>query len=164
MSTSNHAGDEARIVEIIGSLFDAISWAEGRPPDFDRFSAAVRDDAIIVPAARPAAPTDIVSFVKRMSSLHTSGAMRTFDERARKTVVKVFGNVAVAIGGFETVADGSTGRGVNAFLFIREASDWRIAAMAWDNETPTTRLPIPRCSRIRSSSMESCTRPPRRCA
>jgi len=106
---------------------------------------AVRDDATIVPAARPAVPTDIASLVKRMSGLHTNSTMKTFGERARKTVVKLFGNVAVAMGGFEAVADGARSRGVNAFLFIREGDDWQIAAMAWDNETPATPLPEEFC-------------------
>jgi Domain of unknown function (DUF4440) len=141
MSNPDYANDEARIVEIIDSMFAAVSWTEGRSPDFDRFSAAVRDDATIVPAARPAAPTNIASFVKRMSGLHTNRTMKTFVEKAGKTVIKLFGNVAVAIGGFEAVADGSRSRGVNIFLFIREAGDWQIAAMAWDNETPTAPLP-----------------------
>jgi hypothetical protein len=141
MSKPECADDEARIVEIIENMFDAVSWVEGRPPDFDRFAAAVRDDATIVPAARPAVPTDIASFVKRMSGLHTNSTMKTFGERARKTVVKLFGNVAVAMGGFEAVADGARSRGVNAFLFIREGADWQIAAMAWDNETLATPLP-----------------------
>jgi hypothetical protein len=141
MSNPDYANDKARIVELIEGMFAAVSWTEGHPPDLDRFSAAVRNDATIVPAARPAAPTNIGSFVKRMSGLHTNGTIKTFDEKARKTVVKLFGNVAVAIGGFEAVADGSRSRGANAFLFIREAGDWQIAAMAWDNETPTAPLP-----------------------
>jgi hypothetical protein len=136
----DYAADETRIVEIMDSMFEAISWNERSLPNFDLFMAAVRKDAVVVPASRPAAPTDIESFVNRMMGLHAKGVMKAFEEEGTKNCVKIFGNVAVAIGGFKAVVDGSTSRGANAFLFIREAGDWQIAAMAWDNETESTPL------------------------
>ncbi|MDT9598797.1 nuclear transport factor 2 family protein [Sphingosinicella rhizophila] len=141
MNQPDRSADEARILEIVDTMFDAISWSEGSPPDFDRFSAAVMAEAVLVPAARPAATTDIASFVKRMSGLHADGAMKTFTEKATKTQIRIFGNIAVAIGGFEAIADGSPGRGANVFLLVRDAGDWRIAAMAWDNESVDNPLP-----------------------
>jgi hypothetical protein len=137
---SNYAADESRIVDIINAMFDAISWSDSSQPDFQKFTAAVRSDAIVVPSARPAAPTDIAAFVKRMSELHSKGTMKSLEETGLKNRVKVFGNIAVAIGSFRAKIDGSISRGANAFLFIREAGDWQIAAMAWDNESASTPL------------------------
>jgi hypothetical protein len=136
----DYAADEKRILEIIDSMYESISWNDRVLPDFDRFTAAVRNDAVVVPASRPAAPTDIRSFVNRMSGLHAGRAMKSFEEEAHRNTVKVFGNIAVAMGSFKALVDGSANRGVNAWLFIREAGDWQIAAMAWDNETASTPL------------------------
>ncbi len=134
--------DEERITEIVEGMFSHISWQEGSPPDLDSFAAAVRGDAVLVPAARPVVLTDIASFTGRMAALHAGGAIKTFDERAGRTQVWVFGNLAVAIGGFVLNADGSESRGANGFLLVRDGSgaDWQIAAMAWDNETAEHRL------------------------
>jgi hypothetical protein len=134
------AADEKRILAIIDSMYRAISWNDGVQPDFDRFRAAVRNDAVVIPAARPAGPTDIESFVDRMRRLHAEGVIKTFEEAGIKNTVKVFGNIAVAMGSFKALVDGSANCGVNAWLFIREGGDWQITAMAWDNETAATPL------------------------
>jgi Domain of unknown function (DUF4440) len=136
----DYAADEKRILEVIDSMYLSISWNDRVLPDFDRFTAAVRNDAVVVPASRPAAPTDIKSFVNRMSGLHVGKTMKSFEEAAHRNTVKVFGNIAVAMGSFTALVDGSANRGVNAWLFIRDAGDWQIAAMAWDNETASTPL------------------------
>jgi hypothetical protein len=132
---ADYAQDEARIREIVEQMFEAISWSDTKAPDFDAFASAVRKDAVLVPSARPVSPTDIDTFVGRMSGQHSSGGMKTFDERANKTIVKVFGNLAVAIGSYQAQIDGGPiGRGANGFLLIRNEGDWQIAAMSWDSE------------------------------
>lgn len=139
---ANYAKDEARIREIVEQMFAAISWSGEKAPDFGTFSGAVRKDAVLVPAARPVSPTDIDSFVGRMSGMYDNGSMKTFDERANKTIVKVFGNLAVAIGSYHAQFDGGPiGRGANGFLFVRNEGDWQIAAMGWDSEDETKPLP-----------------------
>ena len=139
---TDYAKDEARIREIVEQMFEAISWSGAKAPDFPAFSSAVRKDAVLVPAARPASPTDIDSFVARMSGLYDNGSMKTFDERANKTIVKVFGNLAVAIGSYQAQFDGGpVGRGANGFLLVRNEGDWQIAAMGWDSEDADKPLP-----------------------
>lgn len=140
MSTSTSA-DEAEIREIINSMFDAISWTKDRAPNFDTFGAAVHEAAIVLPAARPATPTSISAFTERMKGLHAGGAMASFEEVATGTIVKVYGNVAVAIGGFSALIDGAGSRGVNGFLFARDQGKWQIVGMAWDNEHPDSPIP-----------------------
>lgn len=134
--------DEERIRRIIEDMFVAVSWSTTTPPDFKAFAKAVNKSAVVIPAARPASFTNIEAFAARMNEQYVSGAMTTFDERANKTVVNVFGNIAVAIGSFEARIDGGpVGRGANVFLFIRTEADWQIAAMAWDNEGEIKPLP-----------------------
>ncbi len=139
---TDYQADQARIQDIIETMFSAVSWSPTSPPDFDSFRAAVRSDAVLAPAARPVATTDIESFVARMNGLYRDGAMKHFDERAHKTLVHVFGNIAVAIGSFEASVDqGDITRGVNVFMFVRNEGEWQIAAMGWDNETEHAPLP-----------------------
>jgi len=140
-AATRYAPDKARILEIVEDMFAAVSWAPGKAPDFARFSASVRDDAVLVPASRPVATTSIAGFVERMTGLHAAGSMALFDERAGTTVVHVFGNLAVAIGAFDADADGSKSRGANGFLLVRNGHDWEIAAMAWDNESDSAPMP-----------------------
>jgi hypothetical protein len=107
----DYAADEKRILTIVDSMYRAISWNDGVQPDFDRFRAPVRNDAVLIPASRPARPTDIKSFVNRMRRLHTEGVMKTFEEVGIKNTVSIFGNIAVAMGSFKALVDGSAKRG-----------------------------------------------------
>jgi hypothetical protein len=133
--------DEAKIRVIVSEMFSAISWAKDQAPDFDTFSAAVHSDAVVLPATRPASPTSIGAFVERMKSLHSSGSLVSFDEAATGMIVHVYGNIAVAIGGYVTVADGTHSKGVNGFLFARDEGEWRIIGMTWDNEKADWPIP-----------------------
>lgn len=140
--TEARTRDEQEILAIVDAMFDAIGWSGTKAPDLARFSAAVLPSATIVPSARPAATTDIAAFAARMGDMHARKAMATFEERPLGTIVHVFGNIAVAIGGFEASVDGGApARGANGFLFVRDEGAWRIAGMAWDNEGETVRLP-----------------------
>ncbi|ABQ66869.1 hypothetical protein Swit_0501 [Rhizorhabdus wittichii RW1] len=139
---ADYAKDEARIREIVEQMFEAINWSADKAPDFTAFAAAVRKDALLAPSARPVSPTDIETFVGRMRGQYESGGMKTFDERANKTIVKVFGNLAVAIGSYRAQIDGGPiGRGANGFLLVRNDGDWQIAAMGWDSEGEDKPMP-----------------------
>jgi hypothetical protein len=140
--TETLEADKQAIAAIIDQMFDAISWNEASGPDLERFSQPVLADATIIPSARPAVPTRIDGFAQRMGALHEAGAMKIFEERALRSSVQVFGNIAVALGGYEMKVDGGgPSKGANAFLFIREAGGWRIAGMAWDSERDGVILP-----------------------
>lgn len=135
------ADDVASITEIVADMFDAISWSPDNQPDFERFAKAVHECAVLVPSARPIVPSSIADFVDRMRSQHSAGSMETFDERPLKTSVLLFGNMAVALGGYEMrVNGGAPSRGANAFLLAREDGHWRIVSMAWDSERDGVRL------------------------
>ncbi|PWG03497.1 DUF4440 domain-containing protein [Sphingosinicella humi] len=137
MTDSTHSQDESEIIAIVARMFDAISWNPDQGPDLDGFAQPVLPEAILVPSARPAAPTDIVSFTDRMRRLHAESAMATFSEKPLTTVVHLFGNIAVAIGGYEMQVDGDApARGANAFLFVRTETGWKVAGLAWDSERP----------------------------
>jgi hypothetical protein len=136
MTASEIRSDEEQIKEIVAQLFEAISWGDGNPPAFDSFAEPFLSTAAMVPSARPVVPTTISAFVERMAAQHASGGMANFDERPLGTHVRVFGNIAVALGGYEMrVNGGEASRGANAFLFVRDEGRWVIAGLAWENES-----------------------------
>jgi hypothetical protein len=140
MPTENE--DACEIAAIVQRMFDAISWSPEQAPDFPAFRASVRDDAVLIPSARPAKTTDMTNFLIGMKTQRDNGNLVDFEETALGTHVRVFGNIAVAIGGYESMANkGKPGRGANVFLLVRGDKGWEIAAMAWDNEKDGVMLP-----------------------
>jgi hypothetical protein len=132
---SDGSQDAREIKAIIKRMFEAISWSPDKAPDLAAFRASVRDDAVLVPSARPANTTDISNFLIGMKTQRDNGNLVDFEETALGTHVRVFGNIAVAIGGYEsTINKGKPGRGANVFMLVRGDRGWEIAAMAWDSE------------------------------
>jgi hypothetical protein len=68
--------------------------------------------------------------------------LRSLAEKPLGTTVKVFGNVAVVMSAFEASANGGApGRGVNAYLCVKDGGAWKVVAVAWDSESATATLP-----------------------
>ena len=68
--------------------------------------------------------------------------LRSFQEVVLGTEVRVFGNVAVALAACEmTENDAEVSRGVEMLLLVKDDCAWRIAAQAWDTESPSKRIP-----------------------
>lgn len=139
---ADYSSDIAEIRRIVEGMFQAISWSPDAPPDLEAFAAPVRADASIVPAARPIATTAIERFTRMMAQQRDDGNLVNFAEHALATQVLVFGNVAVALGGFQAlINETKQARGANGFLFVRDQDGWKIAGMAWDNESEAHPLP-----------------------
>jgi hypothetical protein len=140
--SERYAHDVSEIQAVIEQLFAAICWNPGNAPDWETFKGLCLDDALLIPAARPARPTELRSFIEMMDEQRHGGKLAEFRERVLAHDVGVFGNVAVARSSFATsVNQGSEGRGVNAFMLIKNADSWRIAAMSWDNESEEHPIP-----------------------
>jgi ketosteroid isomerase-like protein len=134
--------DVSEIQAVIEQLFSAISWNPGKAPDWETFRSLCLDDALLVPAARPARPTALAPFIQRMDEQRNGGQLSDFQERVLAHDVGVFGNVAVARSSFATsINQGTEARGVNAFMLIKDGGSWRIAAMSWDNESEDHPVP-----------------------
>ncbi len=134
--------DEAAIRAIIATQFGCMDWEPGRPADWERFRSLFFPNTTLIPSARPAKRQTIDDFIERMKGLEQNGMLRSFRERMLGSTIHVYGNVAVAIAACEmTENEQETTRDVSGFLFIRDGGEWRIAAQAWDLETPEQTIP-----------------------
>jgi Domain of unknown function (DUF4440) len=146
--------DEAAIRSIIAVQFQCMDWEPGRSADWSRFSSLFFPETTLIPAARPAKRQTIDAFIKRMKGLEANGTLRSFRERMLGSTIHVYGNVAVAVAACEmTKNDQEITRDVSCFLFVRDEGEWRIAAQAWDLETPSQPIP-PELSECNASSSD----------
>lgn len=139
--TGQAENDVAEIRALIRRQFENIGWTPDRPSDWAGFMDDFLPGAMLVPAARPVAPKSVEAFVERMKGI-AAGGLRSLQETVLGTEIRVFGNVAAATAVCGIAEnDGPPNRGVEALLLVKDQGRWRIAAQAWDMETP--QMPIP---------------------
>lgn len=134
--------DERELRALTAAGLEAISWDDETAPDWTTFFGPYVPGAVLCPSARPAATVTPEAFRARMDAQRASQALRSLVETPLGTRVEVFGNVAVVLSAFEArVNGGGPGRGVNAYLCVKDAGAWKVVAVAWDNESATVPLP-----------------------
>lgn len=135
--TGNGDQDIKAIRALIGRQFRSMSWTEGEAPDWAAFARDFLPEAVLYASARPVRVQSTVEFSERMSKL-VGTSLRNFDERVAGTTIRVFGSVAAAVVACETVENTQDiNRTVEMLLLVKDAGAWRIAAQAWDKETPS---------------------------
>lgn len=141
MTDTQHERDLKAIRDLIGRQFASVTWTEDQAADWSAFAADFLSDAPLFPAARPVSARSVPDFVARMKEL-PEGELTSFEQSLRGVRVMLFGNVAVAFGVCENLENGSTiHRGIEAFLLVKDAGHWRIAAQAWDMERDGLTVP-----------------------
>ena len=140
--TATDDRDDIRAIEaVIARQFGAMNWSPGTAPDWEAFAADFVAGATLFPAARPASPQTVDAFVERMDDL-TASSLPSFAQSVLGTEIRVFGNVAVAMGACENVENqAEVVRGVEALLLVKDDGVWRIASQAWDTESAANPVP-----------------------
>jgi hypothetical protein len=136
------ADDDIRAIErLIARQFASLSWAPGKPADWDAFAADFLPGASLYPAARPAQRQSVEAFIERMKGL-AGTKLRSFSESLLGAEVRVFGNVAVALAACEMIEnDAEVSCGIEALLLVKDGGAWRIASQAWDKASEAKPLP-----------------------
>jgi hypothetical protein len=138
----DYEADVRAIEALVETLFASLCWTAESPPDWDRFRAQVKPEALLLPSARPVSPTALEPFIAMMKGQRDSGALHTFEESVTKHKILVFGNIAVALSAYnQQINGGDVGQGVNGFLLIRESDGWKIGAMCWDSASADHPVP-----------------------
>ncbi|MBS9405736.1 hypothetical protein KG088_19395 [Halomonas sp. TRM85114] len=141
MKPKAQISDEQAIEAVIERQFSSLSWTPGESADWGTFKSDFFPDAPLYPAIRPVKQQSVNAFIKRLSGLAETN-LRSFDEKVLGTEVRVFGNVAVAVAGCETVENETeVNRGVEMLLLVKDAGRWRIAGQAWDSESDEVKVP-----------------------
>ena len=134
--------DERELRALTANALEAISWRGSGAPNWTAFFAPFVPGAVLCPSARPAAVVAPDAFRARMDAQRESNALRSLEERPLGATVQIFGSVAVVLRAFEMRANGGApGRGVNAYLCVKDGGAWQDVAVAWDNESVTAQLP-----------------------
>lgn len=131
--------DETPDVQAIRALIDrqfkSLSWTVGERPDLGAFKADFVPGAPLYASARPVRPQSVDQFAERMDGL-VGTTLNSFDETVLGGMVRIHGNVAVAVVACANVENASeTNRNVEMMLLVKDEGVWRIAAQAWDKES-----------------------------
>jgi hypothetical protein len=79
MATETYSCDVLAIEALVARQFGSISWAPGKPADWEAFAADFHPDAALYPAARPAKRQTVEAFVERMKGVAVT-RLRSFKE------------------------------------------------------------------------------------
>lgn len=133
--------DEAAIRALIKGHFRGMRWDAESAPDWDSFASDFHPDAVLFPAARPAAAKTVGQFIDRMNGV-AEEVLDSFEEWTLGMRILRFGNVAVVLAASEMLENGSeTNHDISGYLLIKDADGWRIAAHAWDKAGGAAAVP-----------------------
>ncbi len=143
--------DVSSLDGIIKALYESVSFAPGKQPNYDRLRTIFHRDGRLIPSKvdRDAefSSLDLESFVTQsreiivISGLERKGFLET--EIARRT--QMFGNIMHVFSTYET-KDAETGstsvqRGINSIQIVREHGRFWIMTVLWDIERPGHPIP-----------------------
>lgn len=149
--TNSEDQDIKAIRALIGRQFKSLSWAQGGAPDLAGFTRDFVPDAALYASARPVRAQSAAQFGARMNGL-AGTSLKSFDEKVIGTTIRVFGNVAVAVIATEAVENAAdTSRTVEMMLLVKDEGLWRVAAQAWDKETPANPITAAHCEEFERS-------------
>jgi hypothetical protein len=140
--------DVADIDAILAAVYDVISGPKGQPRDWDRMRSLFVPEARLIPSVpkgadgKPAIRTlTVEEYISRVGpTLVAKGLV----ERQVSRRVDRFGHFAQVFSTYETLLDGETavvGRGINGIQLFWDETRWWVAAIMWDAESPTQRIP-----------------------
>lgn len=141
MTTEVHSTDHEAIRAVIERQFGSLDWTSGGSADWDTFMSDFFSGAPLYPAKRPVKQQSVNAFKERLSGLAET-ELHSFRENVLGMEIRVFGNVAVALAGCETVENETEmNRGVEMLLLVKDSDQWKIAGQAWDMESGALEVP-----------------------
>ena len=141
-TSEKHAVDKTAIDEATAQFFSAFTNGGGVATDVDCLFELFIPQAIIVKNTGDAPEVyDVAGFIEPRRALLNGGSLVDFSEWETSEKTEIFGNIAHRFSTYQKSWSASgkvvTGAGAKTMQFVRTATGWRIAALAWDDETPT---------------------------
>ena len=145
------SADVSSLDGIVKALYESVSFAPGKQPNYDRLRTIFHRDGRLIPSKvdRDAefSSLDLESFVTQsreiivISGLERKGFLET--EIARRT--QLFGNIIHVFSTYETkdaeAGSASVQRGINSIQIVREHGRFWIMTVLWDVERPGNQIP-----------------------
>jgi len=127
--------------ETVAALYRAISFTDGRGPDWEALRRLMHPDGHFGPAGAAFSYPTVEEFVERAAK--GLGSLQSFDEVGLACRVERFGRVAHVFTSYRSIVNGGgvSERGINSMQFVREGDAWRCVSMIWDVESAS--LPLP---------------------
>ena len=147
--------DVESIPAIVAAMYDAISFAPGGRPDWDRLRTLFLDRARLIPPQSGKPPalhvldfdtwmTESGAFLDRSDGPGVAICARGFREVELASRTEQFGDVAHVFSTYGSYYQGEAepfARGINSIQLVRHEGRWWVATILWDVERPD--LPIP---------------------
>jgi len=146
-------GDVSSLYGIVKALYESVSFAPGKQPNYDRLRTIFHRDGRLIPSKvdRDAefCALDVETFITQsrefivISGLERKGFLEC--EIARRT--QPFGNIIHVFSTYEakdaSTDPASTQRGINSIQIVREHGRLWIMSVLWDVERPGNPIPRP---------------------
>ncbi len=132
------------IATVITAAYEALSFAPGGRPDWDRFRALYFHAARLTPAQSETnsklTPMTVEEFIRWADEeMRARGYLtKGFHETDVHRVIEWFGDIAQVLSTYESrfTADEAApfARGLNSFQLLRDDGRWQISSVIWDLE------------------------------
>jgi hypothetical protein len=138
--------DRAAIDRLVDRFFAAFTNRPPAVPDIKGLAALFIPSGMVVKATgEQPEGYSVQSFIEPRIRLLTEGTLTDFREEETASRTGILGNVAQRISLYRKsgIMSGAhfEGKGVKVFQFVRTAGQWRIAAVAWDDERDGLTIP-----------------------
>lgn len=139
--------DKAAIDALVTDFFAVFDNRGGKRPAFEVLHQLFIAEALVIKNAgdMPEIYT-LTQFIMPREKLLTGGELAEFFEQELTERTDVFGNIAQRFCAYQKsgIQQGKPfrARGMKTMQFIKTANDWKIAALAWDDERPGLTIPV----------------------
>ena len=136
----------AAVTRAVTKLYQSISFRAGHEPDLDSFERLLYTDARLVHVSADGAETSSVAeFTKRFRNQVRTGELKSFHEEQLSGSLELFGGIAHVLSTYAAQIELHTAtailRGINSIQLLRDGSRWRVASIAWYDETADEQIP-----------------------
>ena len=131
--------DDVTVIDaVVATFFAAFTSGPGLDARLDGLRDLLTPDARITRTAGAPATYDVAGFIEPRRALLSGGRVTGFREWEVDGTTEVWGDVAhrwcTYAKEWREEGELRTGRGVKSIQLVRTGAEWRISAVAWDDE------------------------------
>lgn len=138
--------DVTSIDAIIKTVYESITFREGKKPDLDKFRSLFITNALFIRITPDGVnKMDLGAFISSFSNRIDTGAMKSFSESEISCKTHSYGSIAQVWStykkGINTEDPVSFGRGINCIQLFNDGKRWWITSIIWQDETNDNPIP-----------------------